>query len=143
MKRSQRMQFLVDLASSRKQTAARELGTKQNMLRLAEQQFTQLVNYREDYNHQFHAGADGVMQGATLNGYRAFLTGLNQAIEDQNRKVQQYQLKYEESAEQWHQTKSRCHALEKVTDKFKRLEKQDAAKHEQLAVDDLVSAIRH
>ena len=143
MKRSQRMGFLSKLASEREQTAARELGQKQLMLRQAEQQFEQLVDYREDYSRQFCNSARGVMQGAALSGYRAFLSGLNQAIEDQGRKIRQHEAECEASVQRWNQTKSKSHALEKVTDSFRRQEEQHAAKHEQREIDDLVSKFRH
>lgn len=143
MKRSQRMQFLSDLASGREKTAARELGERQAMLRQAELQLEQLVNYREDYSRQLKGNVGGVIQGATLNGYRAFLAGLNRAIDDQNQRIQHHQSECEVSVQRWQATKSRSHALGKATDKFRRLEEQDVAKREQRSVDDLVNASRH
>lgn len=143
MRRSQRMQFLTDLASGRERAAAGELGERRNMLRLAQQQLDQLVHYREDYSHQFSGAAGVVMQGAKLNGYRAFLTGLNRSIEDQNRRIQHHRSECEASVQRWHQTRSRSHALEKVTAGFRRREERDEVRREQRDIDDLVTAFRH
>jgi flagellar FliJ protein len=113
------------------------------MLRQAELQLEQLVTYREDYSRQFSGSVGGVMQGATLNGYRAFLAGLNRAIDDQNQKIRQRQSECEASAQRWHETKSRSNALGKATDKIRHLEAQDASRQEQRTIDDLVNAARH
>src|SRR5690606_27168216 len=113
MTRSKRMQPVADVARNRQQNAARRLGDCQRDLEAQITRLDELNSYRSEYARRFEQGAEA-MTGMNIRDYRLFLSRLNQAIEEQARRVEQARQEVERSRGQW--TASRIHsdAIDKV-----------------------------
>lgn len=135
MTRSKRMQPVAHVARNRQQNAARQMGERQRELDDQLSRLDELNNYRSEYARRFEAGAEP-MTGIDVRDYRLFLARLNQAIEEQARRVEQARVELERSRGQW--TASRVHsdAISKVMDRFEEDERREEARREQARNDE-------
>ena len=142
MTRSKRMQPVADVARNRQQDAARQMGERQRELDRQVERLDELSSYRSEYARRFEEGPEN-MTGMNVRDYRLFLSRLNQAIEEQARRVEQARRELELSRGKW--TASRVHddAIHKVMDRFREDEKRQARRREQAQEDELGQRGRH
>jgi flagellar protein FliJ len=135
MTRSKRMQPVAHVAHNRQQDAARQMGERQRQLDEHVNRLDELNSYRSEYTRRFEAGSDA-MTGMNVRDYRLFLSRLNQAIEEQARRVEHARNELEQSRGQW--TASRVHsdAINKVVDRFEKDERRQAERREQARNDE-------
>jgi len=136
MKRSKRMQPIVELADNREREAARQVGAARHELGEREQRLQELIDYRDEYAQRFdQAGAVG-LDTATLLSYRQFLSQLHEAIEYQRKVVADGERLVEQRIEEWKQVRTRLEALGKVVERLHREEADAVERQEQKETDE-------
>lgn len=136
MKRSKRMQPVVQVAESREQLAARALGAAQGLLDQAVQQLDELKSYRDDYLRRFEqAGAAG-MGAAQLGDYRHFLQKLGLAIEQQTQVIAQASQDVEAKRGLWFASRGKVRMLGTVVSRYQCEEERDDMRKEQQEQDE-------
>jgi flagellar protein FliJ len=118
MTRSKRMQPVVDVARKRQEDAARQMGERQRDLDAQIARLEELNTYRAEYARRFEEGAES-MTGVGVRDYRLFLTRLNQAIEEQARRVERARLELARSRSEWTASRIRSDAIDKAVDRFR------------------------
>ena len=84
------LQVLIDLAQARSDSVRRKLGQTNTNLQQAEERFTQLLNYRNEYHARYRqAVADGIgVEG--LRNFQEFMDRLDTAIGQQRAHLAQW-----------------------------------------------------
>ncbi len=136
MKRSQRLQPVVDIAGNGEREAARRLGEARGTLQRAEQQLAELRQFRDEYAAGFATSGEGGLTTSALLGYRRFLTQLNVAIEQQVAIVDRARHGVQQRVVEWRQRRSRLQALEKVSERLHQDELDREERQEQAESDD-------
>jgi len=138
MKKSSRLQPVVQVAENREQMAAQALGNAQLGLAASEQRLNELKRYREEYVRRFHdAGAIG-MGANKLEDFRKFLANLSQAIDQQVRVVAQAARGVEDKRRHWLSSRSKTQILDTVVSRYQAEEQRQADRKEQRELDELV-----
>jgi flagellar protein FliJ len=135
MTRSKRMQPVARVANDRQQNAARQVGERQRELEAQLNRLDELSNYRSEYARRFDEGTES-MTGMNVRDYRLFLSRLNQAIEEQARRVEQARRELERSHGNWSATRVHSDAIHKVMDRFQKEEQRQEARREQVREDE-------
>lgn len=135
MTRSKRMQPVVGVARKRQEDAARQMGERQRDLDAQLGRLEELNSYRAEYARRFEQGAES-MTGVGVRDYRLFLSRLNQAIEEQGRRVEQARLELERSRSHWIASRIHGDAIDKVVDRFRQDERRQEARREQARNDE-------
>jgi flagellar FliJ protein len=130
MTRSKRMQPVATVAHNRQQNAARIMGERQRSLDDQQQRLQELNNYRDEYARRFEGGAES-MAGINMRDYRLFLSRLNEAIEEQARRVEQARAALEQSRGQWTTTRVHSDAVNKVVERMQADERRAEDRREQ------------
>ncbi len=136
MKRSKRLQPVVQVAESREQLAARVLGVSQGLLDQAVQQLDELKSYRDNYLQRFQqAGAAG-MGAAQLGDYRHFLQKLGLAIEQQTQVIAQAEQEVAAKRSLWFTSRGKVRMLGTVVSRYRCEEERDDMRKEQQEQDE-------
>ncbi|MFW5453659.1 flagellar export protein FliJ [Thioalkalivibrio sulfidiphilus] len=130
MTRSKRMQPVANVVHNRQQNAARVMGERQRALDDQQQRLQELNNYRDEYARRFEDGGES-MAGINMRDYRLFLSRLNEAIEEQARRVEQARAALEQSRGQWTATRVHSDAVNKVVERMQADERRDEDRREQ------------
>lgn len=142
MKRSKRLQVVLDLAERRKQEADKILGEAQGRLTKGEQALEQLQGYYNEYVNNFYsAGASGVSLGQIQN-HQAFVQKLQAAIEQQTRANQMERAQLERVREHWQAAYGRHKAIDSLVEKAKTEEQRVQEKQQQKVLDERSQLIR-
>lgn len=122
---------------------ARQLGECQKTLQQHELRLTQLQTYREQYIRDFlTAGSQGIV-AREVQGYRVFLSKLDQAITQQRDTVKQALDEVDIKKRQWFQQRSKKRILNKVIDRYREQEQNQASRQEQLEGDERAQRMGH
>ncbi|MCA1806069.1 MAG: flagellar export protein FliJ [Xanthomonadaceae bacterium] len=136
MTRSKRMTPVVKVAENREQAAARILGEARQRLEQQQRKLDELGTYRDQYSSEFQQRSGQGMGVACLQDFRVFLARLNEAIEQQQRLVERCRQESERQRLNWLSTRTRTQALGKVVDRYRREERHQAERREQLDTDE-------
>lgn len=127
MKKSQRLNVIVDLYVRQEREALEIMGTSQQRLADQQNQLDQLVQYRLEYLQRFEARQRAGINVGQLLEFRAFADKLDGAIEGQRRQVLQCERDLQKARGLWEQ----CHQRTKSLKRVKELAAVDEAKTEQ------------
>lgn len=142
MKRSKRLQVVLDLAERRKQEADRILGEAQGRLTQGQQTLAQLQSYYNEYVNSFYAqGATGISLGQIQN-HQAFVQKLQAAIDQQKRAIQLEQAQLERVREHWQAAYGRHKAIDSLVEKARTEEQLLQEKQQQKILDERSQLIR-
>ena len=131
MKKSQRMQMIVEIKATQEKKALEALSAAQRKLLAMQAQLDNLIVYRQDYRDQFsRLGCTGAKVGQLLE-FRAFIDKLDQAISGQQQTVQIFERELAEKRKTWEDLHQRGNGLQKLRDSLLKSEIQQAAKVEQ------------
>jgi flagellar FliJ protein len=136
MKKSKRFMPVVDLAHDAERKAAEALGS---CLRKHEQSLIKLDDlrrYHKEYILQFSLiGQSGISSTKAVD-YRLFLDKLKQAIEQQEKMLEQVQVDLENSKAFWFAQRGRSKALDNVLTRYIADERKMQEKREQIEQDE-------
>lgn len=141
MKKSQRIQTIVDIKAQQEQKSLEALGETLRRHQEATQQLEHLIQYRQEYLDKFQNNASMGMSVAVLVDFRAFIEKLDQAIAGQAQIVQQSELDVMNKRKTWENKHQHTQSLQKVFDGIVAEEHKLENKREQAESDDRSSRI--
>ena len=131
MKRSQRMQKLVDIETQQSQPVVARFKTDQVSLRQAEEALGNLLTYREEYTAKFKAQGNAGVSAFRIHDFYCFLQKLDDATVQQRQVLVNLAQQLEHSRLAWQHAHQRIEALQQVTDQSDQQEKALARKQSQ------------
>lgn len=136
MKRSQRLQVIVDLKINQEKKYLEALGKQQNIKIQKETQLNSLKNYRQDYRdkneHLIKSGVS-VMQ---LMEFRAFMEKMDKAIEGEEVTLKSLDSELERLRKNWEEAHMYTQGMQKIQGNARINEQKQEEKTEQLEMDD-------
>lgn len=136
MKRSKRMQSVVEIAKTKEKNAARLLGQKQQYLSGQRQRLDELISYREEYARKFQSQGSIGFDARRLHEYRSFLEKLNLAIVQQRDRINLAAGECHVCQQSWLDSRVNSKALDKVVDRFRMDETRKKEQQEQKELDE-------
>ncbi|MBE0471709.1 MAG: flagellar export protein FliJ [Methyloprofundus sp.] len=136
MKRSQRLQVIVDLKINQEKKYLDALGKQRNLKLQKETQLNSLKNYRQDYrdkNAKLIKNGISVMQ---LMEFRAFMEKMDKAIEGEERALKMLDSELERLRKNWEEAHMYTQGIQKIQGNARVSEQKQEEKKEQLAMDD-------
>lgn len=134
MKKSNRIQKIVEISGRQTKTAIKRLGLKIERRQAELEKLEQLMAYRDDYSKKHSSGES--MRASQISHYRTFLEKMNEAIEQQKSVVDSCDREINEAKSKY----LACHRKENSYEKLKRKvvagEQRIASKREQSEADD-------
>jgi len=139
VKRSQRLQVIVDLKMNQEKKHLEALGKQQDIKHQKETQLNSLKNYRQDYqdkNEHLVKSGISVMQ---LMEFRAFMEKMNKAIEGEELALKMLDSELESLRNNWEEAHMYTQGMQKIQGKARVSEQKQEEKKEQLEMDDRAS----
>ena len=142
MKRSKRLQVVLDLAERRRKQADQWLAEAQNRVAQGQQTLEKLEQYYLEYGNDFYAsGAQGVSV-SQLQTHQAFMQKLRQAIEQQQQANQMDEAQLERVKAHWQSVYGHFKAIDSLVEKAKTDEQVKEDKLQQKLLDERSQLIR-
>lgn len=139
MKRSARIQAIVEIKSAQEQSAMKVLGAVQRKKAELQAQLDNLRQYRLEYQERFdRLGSGGVMVVQLLE-FRAFIDKLDKAIAGQEQAMCAIDADLMAKRKNWERMHQQTHSLQKVCDAALQTEMKRADKREQQEQDEWAS----
>lgn len=142
VKKSVRMASVVKIAESDEQKAARALGECQQQLEMCHQRLEQLQDYRSEYLSVFNEKAGGGISITQMQRFRAFISQLDNGIEEQQRVIGGVQLEVEQKRQEWFGKRTKTKAMDKVVEQHRYQEQLIAGKRDQKESDERAQVMR-
>lgn len=139
MKKSERIQVLVDLHSEHEKTALKALGRCQQQCIELDKQLQSLRVYRQEYVKKYDAGGNQTVSVSRLLEFRAFIDKLDKAIELQQQAVDDKNRELKGVRKNWEQKHQKTQSLQKITDQAVSDEIKQIDRQEQAAQDERAS----
>ncbi|MCQ8181599.1 flagellar export protein FliJ [Methylomonas sp. SURF-1] len=136
MKKSQRLNVVIELQARQEQDALAALGLAQQRLQEQQVQLDNLLNYRVEYLNNFAARQQGGIPVSQLLEFRAFSEKLDSAIDSQRQLVLQYEREVQRARKHWEDSRQRTKSLRKVSELALAEEIKIEQKREQAEQDD-------
>ena len=114
MKKSKRMQILVDLAKRNEDDVAKSVATEQSRLQHDQQKLQELKDYAEQYDQQ--RNLIGLSPYLTTN-YQHFVDRLQQAIKQQESQVGRSQQSVNMAMKRWQEARAKTQGMDWLKDK--------------------------
>ena len=143
MSPSKRLKPVQQVAASRERNAARTMGQARQHLAQEEAKLAQLKKYHQEYLERFQQVASQGMSANQLQEYRAFLTKLERAIQEQESVVAESRTQCSQHQENWQQKHVRTQALGKVMERYQREERKQEDVREQKESDERSQRRKH
>lgn len=139
MKRSQRIQTIVEIKAAQEKNSLEVLGAVQRKKAELQAQLDNLRQYRQEYQERFdRLGGDGV-KVAQLLEFRSFIEKLDKAIAGQEQAVRTMDAGLAAKRKVWESAHQQTNSLRKVCDSALQTENRQAGKLEQAAEDEWAS----
>jgi flagellar FliJ protein len=139
MKRSKRLQTIVDIKARQEQAALDVLGQTQRQKNEVQRQVDGLTAYRSDYVDKCNAFARNGVQVSRLVEFRGFIDKLDVAIAGQERQLQRIEQDVQLKKQVWEFTHRSTQTIQKVRESALKVEKKIEDKREQFEQDERAS----
>ena len=139
MKRSQRMQVVVDIKAKQEKQALDIWGHSQRQQTELMQQINGLTLYRRDYVDKCNAFARNGVKVSRLVEFRSFIDKLDVAIAGQEKVLRRMEQDVLANRQLWERMHQRTRVIKKVHDTALKTEKKIEEKREQLEHDERAS----
>lgn len=136
MKKSERMQVLVDISQRKEEEVAKLLAKDQARLQQDQQKLQELKEYADQYDQQ--RNLLGLSPYLTTN-YQHFVERLQQAIQQQAMQVKRSQQQVNMSMKRWQDARAKTKGMDWLKDKSVQEEVAAADKQEQKQIDEFAS----
>jgi len=143
MKRSQRLNPVVELAAKASEAALVRVGEANATWIGDKAQLDDLVTYKGEYLARFRNGEQLAMSAQKVMELRAFLVQLDQAIAAQERQVKQSLDNLHQEQMMWKTVRSKEQAVQSLVERYQQEEIQAELKQEQLENDERNTAQWH
>ena len=136
MKKSRRLRPVARFAHHRERDAARSLGDSLRQLDQQQKQLDDLVYYRDQYVAGFQAAGKDGLTAVQLRDYQLFLTRLDNAIMQQQQKLDASRQNCELSQVEWQDKHGHSRMIDKVIENREQDENRVEEQREQREQDD-------
>ncbi|MBT4836574.1 MAG: flagellar export protein FliJ [Methylococcales bacterium] len=137
MKRSKRLNPIIEIAEKEEQKAAKEMGDAMSQVNACEEQIKQLEEYQQEYINNLNTMGQKSVSVMYLKDYYNFIAQLDNTIKQQYQELENLKQQLEKKREEYIQCHVRTNALSKAKNKFVDQELFAEAKQEQLLSDDM------
>lgn len=141
VKRSRRIQLIVDLAYNAEQQAARNLSAAQTSLASDQQRLKEVQEYYESYSTHFSQRTRS-LTATQLSHSREFLVNLDQACKAQSQQVKLSEHQVDLALTQWRQCHHKVNTLESFQERCAKAERAEQDRLEQKLLDELAANTR-
>ena len=132
MKKSQRLQIIIDLKAREEKNTLEALGLGQSQ----KQQLNDLKNYRQDYLNKNASQLEKGLSVLRLIEFKVFLEKMDKAIEGEKQALERLESRVNELRQQWEQAHLKTKNIAKIQSKAKVAEQKVIEKKEQLETDE-------
>ncbi len=139
MKKSQRLQLIVDLNAQHEKKALVALGKTQVKRQEALVQLDNLQEYLQEYKDKFQALSEQGVNISQLVEFRSFIHKLEKALEDQQKVVDEIDKDLSFARKIWERQHQKTQSLKKVCHSAEEVELKLQSKAEQNEQDDRAS----
>lgn len=136
MKKSQRFSTLAELAKNKEKAAATALGAVNKVHRENVEKLESLIQYRLEYIKKFDSHGKVGMDVTSMQTYKMFIDGLEQAINDQKMQIIESEQQCLVSKSLWQQVHMKTEIMNTTVEKYKDKERIDEDHREQKEMDD-------
>jgi len=136
MKKSQRFSTLAEIAKSKEQAAAIELGTLNRVHAENITKLESLKQFRLEYIEKFKSEGQAGMGVNTMQTYKNFIEGIETAIREQQVHIIESEQQCEQSKRSWQQVHSKTEIMNSTVKHYKKKEASDESHREQKENDD-------
>lgn len=136
MKRSQRLNVIVELNAINEKNTLKELGDTQQKKQQAETQLENLKVYRQEYEVKYQSIAKIGLNIKQLLEFKAFMSKLDKAIVEQEQVVVGIETQLINTRKQWEQQHQKTKSMQKVCETAAKEELKIEEKREQNEQDD-------
>ncbi|WP_305906914.1 flagellar export protein FliJ [Methylomarinum sp. Ch1-1] len=138
MKKSQRLNIIIDLQSQQESQALQMLGACQRQRQEMEAQLQNLKNYRQEYREKYDALKNRGLSISQLLEFRAFIDKLDKAIEAQGQTVEAKGRELVQFRKNWEQKHQKTKSMQKMSaqaasDEAKLVNKREQAEQDERA----------
>ncbi|MDD5228933.1 MAG: flagellar export protein FliJ [Methylococcales bacterium] len=141
MKRSKRLQVIVDIKANQEQKALEILGQSQRQHTQMKGQVEGLTVYRKDYVDKCNAFASEGVKVSRLIEFRSFIDKLDIAIVGQERVLKSMEHDVHSKRRLWESMHQRTQAIQKVRESALKVEQKHEDKREQSEQDEHASRL--
>lgn len=141
MKKSQRLNVIVELNVKNEKKALEALGEVQRQKQDAEKQLDHLKEYQQGYKDQYQSLSETGVNIKQLLEFRAFVSKLEQAIEEQAQVVLNLNKKVDSTRMHWKLQHQKTKSMEKVCEAAVKEEAKEQDKREQSEQDDRATRV--
>lgn len=139
MKRSKRLQTIVDIKAKQEQAALEILGQSQRQHTEMQKQVEHLTAYRGDYVDKCNAFARDGVKVSRLVEFRGFIDKLDVAIAGQERQLKRIEQDVQLKRQVWEFTHRSTQSIQKVRESALKVERKIEDKREQFEQDERAS----
>lgn len=141
MKRSKRLETIVEIKANQEQKALEILGQSQRQHTQMQRQVEGLTNYRSDYVDKCNAFARDGVKVSRLIEFRSFIDKLDIAIAGQERILKKIEQDVQQKRTMWEFTHRSKKSIQKVHDSALKFEQKQEDKREQSEQDEFASRL--
>ena len=142
MTKSQRLKPVKEIASSKENEAARQMGEQQRFLEDQKERLVELNNYRTEYaNKMMSAGSTGIGAGQ-MQEYSRFISRLDEAMVFQRQQIELAERALQVRQREWRAMHTRSEALNKVVNRYEKAEHHERERREQQECDEHSQRLR-
>lgn len=139
MKRSKRLQSILDLVITREDEVNNRLGQARQRLEKARNSLSSLDEFRTNYTQRFNQSGELGMGIRQMLEYRAFLSKINAAMEEQEKAITRNENEMERLRSVWEHAHRKTMGVRKVLEKSLVEENRRAEKTLQSEMDEWAS----
>ncbi len=136
VKKSKRLQPVLQLKQQAERKEARKLADLQQNLAAAKRQELELNKYLDEYFSVIKNQQSQIHQASQLGLYQVFITRLQQAIKNQSEQVKQREAAVKNQSIKWAEANANLKAMADLINKSLQLELQEENKKDQKIQDD-------
>lgn len=136
------MQMLRDLAQRSSDKAVENLGHLQRQQQEAQDQLAQLQRYRDEYQRKLHDSLTQGVSSSQWRDYQQFIGSLDNAIEQQQRRLGEQQSRVETGKQHWQGEHRKLNAYETLHTRRQSEAAHQLSRHEQRHSDEMAAQLR-
>jgi len=135
MRRSDRLEPVQKVVDDTERRLAEHLAASERLLAACEQKLVELTGYRDDYTKGFAHRAGKGIGAREMMDYQAFMSRLNEAINQQTDIVERACADRDVQRKRWQEAAQRSKALTHVIENWEQQELREVARREQIESD--------
>ena len=143
MRRSKRLQVVLDLAKRKEEEALKALQIAQGSLSNQNQKLQELTQYQRDYQQSLRDAYQTHATAESCATYQHFLAQVGAAIEQQQQAVALAEQQFDKVRVHWLALHEKQQGMGSLIDRFRDEEDKELDKKEQKMIDELSQRIRH